>query len=123
MAKTGPIFLKPKSKIRHNVLPLRTTFAKNTTELLECAWMTCHIQNKITTKHVNATIESPEFSPRTQTTNRGKILIIAEAIRLLAKDIKKKPELRYGHLCGFLEAKMVILGPIDFNFVCKLILR
>ena len=28
----------------------------------------------------------------------------------------KKPELRYGHLCGFLEAKLVILGPIDFLF-------
>ena len=27
---------------------------------------------------------------------------------------EKKPELRYGHLCGFLEAKLVILGPIDF---------
>ena len=27
-----------------------------------------------------------------------------------------KLELRYGHLCGFLEAKLVILGPIDFLF-------
>ena len=27
---------------------------------------------------------------------------------------EKKPELRYGHLCGFLEAKLVILSPIDF---------
>ena len=25
-------------------------------------------------------------------------------------------KLRYGHLCGFLEAKLVILGPIDFLF-------
>ena len=24
--------------------------------------------------------------------------------------------MRYGHLCGFLEAKLVILGPIDFLF-------
>ena len=30
--------------------------------------------------------------------------------------MKKKNELRYGHLCGFLEAKLVILGPIDFLF-------
>ena len=29
-------------------------------------------------------------------------------------ELWKKPELRYGHLCGFLEAKLVILGPIDF---------
>ena len=28
----------------------------------------------------------------------------------------KKPELRYGHLCGFLEAELVILGSIDFLF-------
>ena len=27
-----------------------------------------------------------------------------------------KTELRYGHLCDFLEAKLVILGPIDFLF-------
>ena len=25
--------------------------------------------------------------------------------------------MRYGHLCGFLEAKLVILGPIEFLFV------
>ena len=31
---------------------------------------------------------------------------------------EKKPELRYGHLCGFLEAKMVILGPINL-MTCK----
>ena len=29
---------------------------------------------------------------------------------------RKKPELRYGHLCAFLEAKLIILGPIDFLF-------
>ena len=28
--------------------------------------------------------------------------------------ILKKPELRYGHLCGFL--RLVILSPIDFLF-------
>ena len=31
-------------------------------------------------------------------------------------DTEKKTELRYGHLCAFLEAKLVILGPIDFLF-------
>ena len=28
----------------------------------------------------------------------------------------KKNDLRYGHLCAFLEAKLVILSPIDFLF-------
>ena len=47
----------------------------------------------------------------------AKILIVAQVIRRLVMDIlEKKPELRYGHLCGFLEAKLVILGPIDFLF-------
>ena len=31
-------------------------------------------------------------------------------------DTLKKTELRYGHLCGFLGAKLVILGPTDFLF-------
>ena len=31
-------------------------------------------------------------------------------------DTLEKPELRYGHLCGFLGAKLVILGPTDFLF-------
>ena len=31
-------------------------------------------------------------------------------------DHLEKNELRYGHLCGFLEAKLVILSPIDFLF-------
>ena len=30
--------------------------------------------------------------------------------------LEEKNVLRYGHLCGFLEAKLVILGPIDFYF-------
>ena len=55
--------------------------------------------------------------------NRGKILIVAEVIRRLVKDILEKPELRYGHLCGFLETKMVILGPIDFLFGLPIILN
>ena len=32
-------------------------------------------------------------------------------------DTLKKTHIEiYGHLCGFLDAKMVILGPIDFLF-------
>ena len=31
-------------------------------------------------------------------------------------DTLEKPELRYGHLCGFFEANLVIFGPIDFLF-------
>ena len=31
-------------------------------------------------------------------------------------DTLEKLELKYGHLCGFLEAKLVIFGPIDFLF-------
>ena len=46
--------------------------------------------------------------------NHGKISIVAEVIRRLVTDTLEKPELRYGHLCGFLDAKMVILGSIDF---------
>ena len=42
--------------------------------------------------------------------------MIAEVIRRLVTDNLENPKLRYGHLCGFLEAKMVILGPIDFLF-------
>ena len=46
--------------------------------------------------------------------NHGKILIVAEVIRRLVTDTLGKPELRYGHLCGFLEAEMIISGPIGF---------
>ena len=42
-----------------------------------------------------------------QLQKNGKILIEVEVTDTL------KNQLRYGHLCGFLEAKMVILGPID----------
>ena len=31
-------------------------------------------------------------------------------------DTLEKPESKYGHWCGFLQAKLVILGPIDFLF-------
>ena len=30
--------------------------------------------------------------------------------------LEKNPELRYGHLRGFMDAEIVILGPIDFLF-------
>ena len=46
--------------------------------------------------------------------NHGKILIVAEVIRRLVTDTLGKPKLRYGHLCGFLEAEMIISGPIEF---------
>ena len=48
--------------------------------------------------------------------NHGKILIVAEVIRRLVTDTLEKPELRYGHLCGFLWAKLEILGSTDFLF-------
>ena len=43
-------------------------------------------------------------------------MIVAEVIRRLVMDTLEKTELRYGHLWGFLEAKLVILGLIDFLF-------
>ena len=48
---------------------------------------------------------------------RPKILIVAEVIRrLVIWTLWKKPELKYGHLRNFLDAKIVFFGPIDFLF-------
>ena len=41
-------------------------------------------------------------------------IFVAEVIRSLVTDTWKKIKLRYDHLCGFLEAKMANLSPIDF---------
>ena len=60
---------------------------------------------------------SQEFSLLTSAKGiMEKILIVAEVIRRLVTDTLEKTRIQIWHLCGFLEAKLVILGPTDFLF-------